>query len=125
MVTSRPGFRERLKAADQAADQAAPGSREDQFQYGWRLRSVTDASGAKRVEYVALTSEDILKPQEGDQMAQDSLHFILILRLAGMLLRRYPLNGPVTLFSDLLTYFDDANSAAADICLGRERVGRE
>jgi hypothetical protein len=51
-----------------------PGSPEDPFRYGWRYVRRESADGSIRFEQIPLTLEDVLHPQEGDQVTHSDLH---------------------------------------------------
>ena len=46
----------------------------DPFRYGWRYRQSFDADGLLVVEQIPLTVEDLLHPQEGDQVTHRAEH---------------------------------------------------
>jgi len=50
------------------------GSPADPFRYGWRYRQSFDADGALIIEQIPLTVEDLLHPQEGDQVTHRADH---------------------------------------------------
>ncbi|MCP4663184.1 MAG: Uma2 family endonuclease [bacterium] len=113
--TVEPSSRSRPPAAPVAKPPAEP------FPFGWRLREVRTASGETDFEYVPLTREDLLNPQEGDQMGQDTLHVMIFVKLFGILSRRYPQGSQLTVFGDLIAYLAKAGSKAAapDVWLAR------
>ncbi len=52
-----------------------PGDRAtDPFRYGWRYREAYAADGELIVEQIPLTIEDVLHPQEGDQVTHSNEH---------------------------------------------------
>lgn len=46
----------------------------DPYRYGWRYREYRDADGTLRFEQIPLTIEDVLHPQEGDQVTHSNAH---------------------------------------------------
>ena len=46
----------------------------DPFRYGWRYRQSFDAEGLLVIEQIPLTVEDLLHPQEGDQVTHRAEH---------------------------------------------------
>ncbi|HEY8602051.1 MAG TPA: Uma2 family endonuclease [Thermomicrobiales bacterium] len=46
----------------------------DPFRYGWRYRQSFDAEGTLVIEQIPLTVEDLLHPQEGDQVTHRAEH---------------------------------------------------
>ena len=57
---------------------ASPGAK-DPFRLGYRWRRITAPDGREDLEQVPLTAEDLVSPQEGDQVSQGLPHFSFLL----------------------------------------------
>ncbi len=91
----RPGTAPRPPAGDR--DDADP------YRYGWRFRPAADGSG--EAEMVPLTYADLLDPQEGDVVAEDTIHRRLTDQLGSMLQRRWAADATVAVWSNLKVNF--------------------
>ena len=78
---------------------------DDPYPYGWRFRRVPTADGREELRCIPLTREDLLDPQEGDQVTQNTIHRRLVYLLTGLLERRYHDNESIGVFSDLKVCF--------------------
>jgi colicin import membrane protein len=77
-------------------------SPEQEFPYGWRFVKVAQPDGTETLEQVALTLEDVLHPQEGDVIPENSYHESDCRYLADVFASR-PLSPPFALVThDLL-----------------------
>jgi Uma2 family endonuclease len=77
----------------------------DPFPFGYRWRRVRLANGEETDEQVALTPEDVLDPQFGDEVPQTEPHFKLITLLGELLLRRYEAREDVLILGDVKIYW--------------------
>lgn len=78
----------------------------DTFHYGWRICWDKGPDGHERSRYVPLTYQDLLDPQLGDHVTQDSLHIDLVLKLLGLLKAHFSADPRVGIFGDLKVFFD-------------------
>lgn len=102
---------------------------DDPYRYGWRYRSVKTAEGGEERRRIPLTFEDLLDPQEGDVVPQDSIHDDVTDDLKDRMRRRYEAEPSVAVFSDLKLYFETPGlpGPSPDVCLiagVRDREGR-
>jgi len=70
--------------------------------YGWRYLRRRDADGRETLEEVPLTLEDVLYPQEGDEIPMRPQHQIECAYLANVLRARYADDPSVAVLSDCL-----------------------
>ncbi len=73
----------------------------DQFPYGWRYVTETLPNGEESYYEVPLTAEDLLDPQLGDQVVQNSKHQQSNNALFNMLSNHYEDDPTIAVFSDL------------------------
>jgi Uma2 family endonuclease len=73
----------------------------DPFRLGWRLRSLRLPDGRAELVEEALTAEDLLDPQPGDHVVQNSWHVATVHRLFEILTRRYKAHPDVFVSCDL------------------------
>lgn len=73
----------------------------DPFRLGWRLRSVRLPDGHAELVEEPLTAEDLLDPQLGDHVVQNSWHVATVHRLFEILTRRYKAHPDVFVSCDL------------------------
>lgn len=78
----------------------------DPFHYGWRICWDREPDGSEKCRYVPLTYQDLLDPQLGDHVTQDTLHIRLVLTLYGLLSSRFAADPDVGVFSDLKIFFN-------------------
>jgi Uma2 family endonuclease len=76
-------------------------SSNDPFRLGWRVRSVRLPDGRADLVEEPLTAEDLLDPQLGDHVVQNSWHVAMVYRLFDILSRRYKAHSDVFVSSDL------------------------
>jgi colicin import membrane protein len=76
---------------------------EDLFRYGWRYVWKPGRCGA---EMVPLTREDVLHPQEGDQMVHNDVHEDDIAYLREVFKVRLAGDSSAEVFTDLLVFWD-------------------
>ena len=74
---------------------------DDPFRLGWRLRSVHLPDGTIEVREVPLTAEDLLDPQLGDHVVQNSWHVSTVFALFDILSSRYEASPDVLVSCDL------------------------
>jgi Uma2 family endonuclease len=70
--------------------------------YGWRYLRRRDAEGREYLQEVPLTLEDVLYPQEGDEIPMRPQHQIECAYLANVLRARYADDSTVAVLSDCL-----------------------
>lgn len=93
---------------------------EDPHRYGWRERWETAPDGSKKLCWDPLTYEDLLDPQEGDIVAEDSVHRSVTEDIARILKRRYRDDPTVAVWSNLKVVFKIpglTSGPGPDICL--------
>jgi Uma2 family endonuclease len=73
---------------------------DDPFRFGWRLARVRLPGGESEVREIPLTVEDLLDPQVGDHVVQNSWHIEFVHELLDMMLRRYESSPDVLVTSD-------------------------
>ena len=78
-----------------------PQSDETPF-YGWRYRTRCDSAGNEYLEEIPLTLEDVLYPQEGDEIPMRPQHQIECAYLANVLRTRFADDSSVAVLSDCL-----------------------
>jgi len=74
---------------------------DDPCRLGWRLRSVRLADGSSELREEPLTEEDLLDPQMGDHVVQNSWHIATVYMLYDVLTWRYESRPDVFVSSDL------------------------
>lgn len=93
---------------------------EDPYRYGWRERRETAPDGTEKLCWDPLTYEDLLDPQEGDIVAEDSVHRSVTEDMARILKRRYADDPKVAVWSNLKIVFRIpglTSGPGPDICL--------
>lgn len=79
---------------------------EDPYYYGWRDVYETLPDGSQAWRQVPLTYADLLDPQEeGDYVAEDTVHSQMTAAVAHLLRRRYDADPSVAVFSNLKILF--------------------
>ena len=78
----------------------------DPYRYGWRTLWSLGPDGHEESRVVPLTYKDLLDPQLGDHMTQDSLHIQLVALLMGLLRTHFASDPEVAVFGDLKVIFD-------------------
>lgn len=76
-------------------------SKGDPFRLGWRLRSVRLPDGSTDLREVPLTEEDLLDPQVGDHVVQNSWHAATVCSLFDILSCRYEASPDVLVTFDM------------------------
>ncbi len=99
--TETPAEIEGLEALSPADDDA-----DDPFYYGWRESSEQAPDGSKRRRWMPLTYRDLLDPQEGDVIAEDTIHRKVTEGVAGILERRFRSDPTVAVWSNLKILFE-------------------
>jgi Uma2 family endonuclease len=74
---------------------------DDPCRLGWRLRSVRLADGSSELREEPLTEEDLLDPQMGDHVVQNSWHIATVYMVYDVLTWRYESRPDVFVSSDL------------------------
>lgn len=74
---------------------------DEPFRLGWRLRTVRFTDGSSEIREVPLTAEDLLDPQVGDHVTQNSWHITTAHQLFGILLARHESQPDVLVTCDL------------------------
>lgn len=80
---------------------SAPPDVADPFYYGQRMVEVYDEHGKRHWDYVPLTLDDYLDPQEGDHFMQDSHHYADVDKARSIFEYHYRHDPTVAVFSDL------------------------
>ena len=78
----------------------------DPWRYGWRYVRHTRADGTEELEQVPLTLEDVLHPQEGDQIVENSRHERLRRHFQDVIERRLSRQPTRLSLSDCLIEWD-------------------
>ncbi len=78
---------------------------DDPFYYGWRQSWEKTPGGEEKPRWIPLTYEDLLDPQEGDVVAEDTIHRKVTEGVAGILRRRYRADPTVAVWSNLKIVF--------------------
>ncbi len=81
------------------------GTEQDPFTYGWRQTWEKTAGGDEQLRWIPLTYQDLLDPQEGDVVAEDTIHRKVTEGVAGILERRYRAEPTVAVWSNLKIVF--------------------
>jgi Uma2 family endonuclease len=79
-----------------------PPQQEETPFYGWRYLRRRDAEGREYLEEIPLTLEDVLYPQEGDEIPMRPQHRIECAYLANVLTARFAADASVAVLSDCL-----------------------
>lgn len=74
---------------------------DDPFRLGWRLHTVRLPDGSSEIREVPLTAEDLLDPQVGDHVVQNSWHLATGYELFGLLSWRYETRPDVLVMADM------------------------
>jgi Uma2 family endonuclease len=112
-----------LPSSEPAGDETDPSSPElthDPYEYGWRERREVAADGAETLSWDPLSYRDLLDPQEGDVVAEDSVHRTVTEDVARILRRRYEGQRSVAVWSNLKILFEIpglTTGPGPDICL--------
>lgn len=77
----------------------------DPYYYGWRYAYETSPGGAEKLVQVPLTYRDLLDPQEGDFIAESTVHQRVIDDVVDVLLRRYRSEPAIAVWSNLKIAF--------------------
>jgi len=118
---STPRYDLRSATATSSSVTRSSGSERDSYRYGWRIGTRQEPGGRERTHFVPLTYQDLLNPQLGDKMTQDSLHIELVALLTSLLKRHFAPNPEVGVFSDLKVIFEvpDLPGPAPDVFVVR------
>lgn len=100
-IMNRPAYK--LPVSESAEPEA---QEHDPYEYGWRERREIAADGSEKLSWEALTYSDLLDPQEGDVIAEDSVHRSVTEDVARILRRRYRAEPSVAIFSNLKILFE-------------------
>ncbi len=96
--------------------------KDDPYYYGWRERWEKSPDGAEKLRLIPLTYKDLLDPQEGDRVTEDSIHRSVTDIVAGILTRRYEKESTVAVWRNLKLNFvipGLTSGPGPDICLMR------
>jgi Uma2 family endonuclease len=72
------------------------------FPYGWRYVKKKLSTGTVVYDQIPLTIDDLLNPQEGDQVPQSNEHFQAIVDLVSTLKTHYDTDPTMAVFGDLI-----------------------
>ena len=92
----------------------------DPFYYGWREQRQTAPDGSEKRGWIPLTYQDLLDPQEGDVVAEDTIHRGVTEEVASILKQRYVDDPSVAVWSDLKIVFEIpglTSGPGPDICV--------
>ena len=78
----------------------------DPYRYGYRTLWGEGPDGRRQSRVVPLSYQDLLDPQLGDSMTQDSLHIQLVSLLMSLLRTHFASDPEVAVFGDLKVIFD-------------------
>ncbi len=81
-------------------------AKRDPYRYGYRTHWGQGPDGRQQSRVVPLTYRDLLDPQLGDSMTQDSLHIQLVSLLMSLLRTHFASDPEVAVFGDLKVIFD-------------------
>jgi Uma2 family endonuclease len=93
---------------------------EDAYRYGWRERREIAPDGTEKLCWDPLTYQDLLDPQEGDVIAEDTVHRSVTEDMARILKRRYERDPTVAVWCNLKILFripGVTTGPGPDICL--------
>lgn len=93
---------------------------DDPYVYGWREHRELTADGEDRIRRTPLTYQDLLDPQEGDFIAEDTVHRKVTEGLADILERRYSAEPTVAVWRNLKIVFHVeglTSGPAPDLCV--------
>ncbi len=77
----------------------------DPYFYGWREQWEETPDGGEKLHRTPLTYQDLLDPQEGDFIAEDTVHRRVVEDIANILDRRYLTEPTVAVWSNLKILF--------------------
>ncbi|MCP3957162.1 MAG: Uma2 family endonuclease [bacterium] len=77
----------------------------DPFYYGWRYLDESESDGSDPLHRVPLTYSDLLSPEVGDFIAEDTVHRSVVEGVARILKPRLEIDPEVAVWSDLKIYF--------------------
>lgn len=102
---SEPSYKLRSPEGTYAYADPSPSARpdrgDDPFLYGWRWRRSSDG----KLRAIPLSYEDLLDPQEGDCVSEDSIHRAVVDMISGILSLRYADQPSVAIWSNLKVAF--------------------
>jgi Uma2 family endonuclease len=96
--------------------------------YGWREHREIAPDGSERVGWHPLTYNDLLDPQEGDYIAESTIHRWVVRGVADILTRRYKDDSSVAVWCNLKIVFRIpglTTGPGPDICLVDGVVDRD
>ncbi len=93
---------ERHRAAPGEAVETRPDpTQEDPFYYGHRVVVHHAENGTESYEYVPLSPDDFLDPQEGDYFVEGTLHHTDVRQVESIFVQRYAEDPDITVFGNL------------------------
>lgn len=101
---------------------------DDLFHYGWRERRSTVADGSEKLRYVPLTYRDLLSPEEGDYVAESTIHRDVTEQIASILKRRFADAPGVAVWRNLKLAFvipELTTGPGPDLCVVEGVVDRD
>ncbi len=99
---------------------SSPEPAHDPYEYGWRERREIAPDGTEKLRWDPLSYRDLLDPQEGDVVAEDSVHRTVTDDVARILKRRYEDQPSVAVWSNLKILFEIpglTTGPGPDICV--------
>ena len=88
-----------------AAESGRTAAGGDPYRYGWRERREIAPDGSEKVGWIPLTYRDLLDPQEGDYIAESTIHRRVVEGVADILTRRYEDDPGVAVWCNLKIVF--------------------
>ncbi|MCP4655896.1 MAG: hypothetical protein GY856_10810 [bacterium] len=107
-------------ALDDAEADSFDDAETDPYYYGWRERWEKTPDGGEKLHRTPLSYPDLLDPQEGDFIAEDTIHRRVVEDLANILDRRYQAEPSVAVWSNLKILFEIpglTSGPGPDICV--------
>lgn len=101
----RQAYKLPLDEDDEAVDVGSRETEHDPYEYGWRERREIGPDGTEKLRWDPLTYQDLLDPQEGDAVAEDSIHRSVTEDVARILRRRYERQPTVAVWCNLKIRF--------------------
>ncbi len=99
---------------------------DEPFYFGWRWEEAPD--GSRKLRQVPLTYDDLLSPEVGDFIAEDTIHRRVTVDIAKILERRYADEPTVAVWSDLKISFRIpglTTGPGPDVCVVEGVVDRD
>ena len=102
---SRPAHNLRFSVKSEIDSTAPDDDANDPFYYGWRYLDESASDSSDALHRVPLTYRDLLSPEVGDFIAEDTVHRSVVEGVARILKPRLEVDSEVAVWSDLKIYF--------------------